>query len=226
MSEDLIRSTRYRLNIVDASAKLAQLGLNKGTAGNVSVRWDAGFLITPSGLPPYRIHPEDIVYIDMEGRAEGRCTPSSEWRIHRDVYLARPEVGAVVHTHSPFCTALAVARKSIPAYHYMIAKAGGSDIRCAGYGTFGSQELSDRAMEALEGRYACLLANHGMLAIGATLEAAMGLAVEVEELAEGYWRALQLGEPSCLSDAEIEAVLERFKTYGENVKRSAINPVR
>jgi L-fuculose-phosphate aldolase len=215
MTEPMIRTTRHRLNIVDASAKLVQLGLNKGTAGNISVRWDDGFLITPSGLPPQKFHPEDIVLMDMEGNAQGRRAPSSEWRFHRDLYVARPEINAVAHNHAPFCTALAVLHKTIPAYHYMVAKAGGRDIRCSGYATYGTQELSNLALVALEGRKACLLANHGMIATGTTLEAAMALAVEVEELAEGYWRALQIGEPFLLSDTEMDIVLEKFKGYGE-----------
>ena len=125
----------------------------------------------------------------------------------------------MVHTHAPFCVALAVLGRSIPPYHYMVAKAGGRDIRCGGYATFGTQELSDIAIQALDGRKACLLANHGMIATGATLDSAMALAVEVEELAEGYWRALQLGEPNILPDAEIERVLERFGSYGENAQK-------
>ena len=217
----MIRSTRHRLNIVDASAKLVQLGLNRGTAGNISVRWDDGFLITPSGLPPHKIHPEDVTYMDMDGNAQGRRDPSSEWRFHRDVYAARADVGAIVHSHAPFCTTLAVLHKSIPPYHYMVAKAGGRDIRCAGYATFGTQELSDHALAALDGRMACLLANHGMIAAGGALDAAMALAVEVEELAEGYWRALQVGEPILLPDAEIAVVLEKFKTYGEKFGKPA-----
>lgn len=219
MPEHPIRSTRHRLSITNASSRLVQLGLNRGTAGNISLRWDDGFLITPSGLPPQAIHPEDIVAMDMEGGVQGRRQPSSEWRFHRDIYVARPEVGAVVHCHPPFCVALAVLHKSIPSYHYMVAKGGGRDIRCAPYATYGTQELSDHALAALQGRKACLLANHGMIAVGATLDSAMSLAVEVEELAEGYWRALQLGEPVLLSDEEMDRVLVRFASYGENAQK-------
>lgn len=221
MSDKSTRSTRLRLDILDASAKMVRLGLNRGTAGNVSVRWKDGFLITPSGMPPHAIHPEDVVVMEMDGTSTGRAKPSSEWRLHRDVYAARPEIDAVVHCHPSFCVALAVLHRDIPPYHYMIAKAGGRDIRCSGYATYGTQELSDLAMTALDGRRACLLANHGMLALGKSLESAVDLAVEVEELAEGYWRALQIGEPVLLSDAEMDIVLEKFKTYGENAQSAS-----
>lgn len=215
-----IRSTRHRLGIIDAMLKLEKLGLNKGMAGNISVRWDEGFLVTPSGMAAPKVHPEDIVLMTLEGEADGRRKPSSEWRFHRDIYVSRPEIGAVVHTHAPFCTALAVLHKSIPSYHYMVAKAGGKDIRCAPYATYGTQELSDHVIKALDGRLACLLANHGMIATGPDLEQALALAVEVEELAEGYWRALQIGQPVILDDAEMDVVLEKFKGYGGNAQKA------
>ncbi len=221
MSESTIRSTTHRLSIIDAAARLEKLGLNKGTAGNISLRWNDGFLITPSGMPPQRLRPEDIVAVDMDGSPQGSRKPSSEWRFHRDIYRARPEVNAVVHGHPPFCVALAVLHKAIPPYHYMVAKAGGRDIRCAPYASFGTQDLSDFAMTALEGRKACLLANHGMIATGTSLDGAMSLAVEVEELAEGYWRALQLGQPILLSDEEMASTVERFAAYGETAQTGA-----
>lgn len=214
-----IRSTRHRLAIIDAMLRLEKTGLNKGMAGNISVRWDDGFLVTPSGMPARKVHPEDIVRMSMEGQPEGRRKPSSEWRFHRDLYASRPEIGAVVHTHAPFCVALAVLHKAIPAYHYMVAKAGGKDIRCAPYATYGTQELSDHVIKAMDGRLACILANHGMIAAGPDLEQALALAVEVEELAEGYWRALQLGQPVILDDAEMVIVLEKFKGYGVNAQK-------
>lgn len=216
----MIRSTIHRLSIIDAAVKLEKLGLNKGTAGNISLRWNEGFLITPSGMSPGRLHPEDIVVVDMDGVPHGCRKPSSEWRFHRDIYAGRPEVNAVVHGHPSFCVALAVLHKAIPPYHYMVAKAGGRDIRCAPYATFGTQALSDHAMKALDGRKACLLGNHGMIATGTSLDGAMSLAVEVEELAEGYWRALQLGEPILLSDEEMATIVERFASYGENAQAS------
>jgi L-fuculose-phosphate aldolase len=219
MSESTLRSTTHRLSIIDAAARLEKLGLNKGTAGNISIRWNDGFLITPSGMPPNRLHPEDIVAIDADGTPQGRRAPSSEWRFHHDIYAARADVNAVVHGHPPFCVALAVLHKDIPPYHYMVAKAGGRDIRCAPYASFGTQTLSDHATAALEGRRACLLANHGMIATGPSLDGAMSLAIEVEELAEGYWRALQVGTPFLLSDEEMAETVERFAAYGENAQR-------
>jgi L-ribulose-5-phosphate 4-epimerase len=220
MPEGTIRSARQRLAIVEAATKLVALGLNKATAGNISLRWDDGMLVTPSGVPPQVMHPDDIVFIDLEGQVQGARQPSSEWRFHRDIYASRPDVGAVVHCHAPFCVALAVLHRDIPPYHYMVAKAGGRDIRCAPYATYGTQALSDHALAALDGRKACLLANHGMIATGATLASAVTLAVEVEELAEGYWRALQIGEPILLDDEEMARVLKKFSAYGENAQKA------
>ena len=202
------------------------LGINRGKSGNVSARLrDAGFdgyLITPTGLPYATMRPADVVAMPIDGdevAARGERLPSSEWRFHRDIYRARPETAAIVHTHSPFATSLACLQKSIPAFHYMIAAAGGNDIRCAPYATFGTQGLSDHAVAALEGRRACLLANHGAIAIGVSLPAALALAAEVETLAEMYWRTLQIGEPVLLSDHEMEVVLAKFHTYGQTTRR-------
>jgi L-fuculose-phosphate aldolase len=158
---------------------------------------------------------DDVVAMSAEGVAHGSRQPSSEWRFHRDIYAARADVHAIVHTHSPFATTLACLGADIPAFHYMIAVAGGSDIRCAPYATFGTQQLSDHALRALQGRKACLLANHGMIAAGANLGGALALAVEVEALAEQYWRALQIGKPNLLSDDEMAIVLDKFRTYGQ-----------
>ena len=151
----------------------------------------------------------------LDGEARGALLPSSEWRFHRDIYAARADAHAIVHTHAPFATSLACLHRGIPPFHYMVAVAGGTDIRCAPYATFGTQALSDHAVAALAGRRACLLANHGMIAVGASLERALALAVEVETLAEMYWRALQIGEPVLLPDAEMDVVLEKFATYGQ-----------
>ena len=185
----------------------------------LSARWQDvacdGFLITPTGVPYAQTVPEQIVAMTLGGEARGTLRPSSEWRFHRDIYAARAEVQAIVHAHAPFATSLACLHRGIPPFHYMVAVAGGKDIRCAPYATFGTQELSDCALEALDGRRACLLANHGMIAIGPSLEQALALAVEVEMLAEMYWRALQIGEPVQLSDGEMDAVLEKFRTYGQ-----------
>jgi L-fuculose-phosphate aldolase len=212
-----------RFAVVDAAVKLAQQGLNRGTSGNVSMRWDEGFLITPSGMPPHKLVPDDVVYIDLDGNCRGRRRPSSEWRMHRDIYAAKPEVEGVVHGHPPFSVALAALQMPIPPYHYMVAKAGGRDIPCAPYATYGTQQLSDHALAALQARKACLLANHGMIAVGASLDSAMALAVEVEELAEGYWRALQVGQPVLLDDDEIARVLEKFSTYGEHAQTALVS---
>jgi L-fuculose-phosphate aldolase len=204
-----------REGVIATALGMNAVGLNRGKSGNVSVRIDAGFLVTPTGLAYESMRPDDIVAVAHDGRARGSRLPSSEWRFHRDIYAARAEVAAIVHAHSPFATTLACLGRDIPAFHYMIAVAGGNDIRCAPYATFGTQELSDRALRALEGRKACLLANHGMIAVGATLADALALAVEVEALAEQYWRALQIGEPMLLPDAEMAVVLEKFRTYGQ-----------
>jgi L-fuculose-phosphate aldolase len=159
--------------------------------------------------------PGDLVFMRMDGTWDGARKPSSEWRFHRDLYATRAEAGAVLHAHAPFATALACLRSDIPPFHYMIARFGGRTVRCADYATFGTQELSDAALAALEDRCACLLANHGMLVFGRDLRHALDLAVEFETLCEQYWRALQIGEPVLLSGAEMETVLEKFRTYGQ-----------
>jgi L-fuculose-phosphate aldolase len=207
-------SCDLRLAIIATARQMNALGINRGKSGNVSARIeDGGFLVTPSALPYDETDAEDIVRIDVEGKATGRRRPSSEWRFHHDIYAARPEVNAIVHTHSPFATTLACLDRGIPAFHYMIAMAGGNDIRCAPYATFGTQELSDHAVKALEGRKACLLAHHGQIATAESLKSALALAVEVETLAEMYWRALQIGEPGILDEREMRTVLEKFTTY-------------
>jgi L-fuculose-phosphate aldolase len=209
-----VKDTRaLRARIVATALEMNRLDINRGKSGNVSARTNAGFLITPSALPYDETKPDDIVAVGHGGEATGRRRPSSEWRFHRDTYAARPEVAAIVHTHSPFATTLACLDRGIPAFHYMVAVAGGTDIRCAPYATFGTQQLSDHVARALDGRRACLLAHHGMIALGVSLEAALALAVEVETLAEMYWRALAVGEPALLSDDEMRNVLQRFDRY-------------
>lgn len=207
-----------RQQIADAARRMNALGINQGTSGNLGVRVEGGLLVTPSGVAYESMAAEDIVAMDFDGGwscpAAGR-KPTSEWHIHRDVLASRPDVGAVVHTHAMFCTTLSCLRRDIPAFHYMVAVAGGSDIRCAPYATFGTKALSENALTALDGRKACFLANHGMLALGDSLEKALSLAVEVETLAAQYWRALQIGEPALLDQAEMSRVLEKFKTYGK-----------
>ncbi len=204
-----------RAAIVAACREMNRSGLNQGTSGNISVRAGAGMLITPSAMAYERMTPADIVPVAADGSvAEGAAAPSTEWRFHLDILRTRPEIGAVVHTHSTACTTLAIMGKGIPPIHYMIAAAGGPDIRCAPYATFGTAELSAHALAALEGRDACLLAHHGMIACGATLDRAMWLAVEVETLARQYLGCLPFGEPPLLDEAEIARVAERMKGYG------------
>ncbi|KFA93036.1 fuculose phosphate aldolase [Archangium violaceum Cb vi76] len=203
-----------REQMIATARRMNTSGLNQGTSGNLSQRVEDGFLLTPTGMDYDALVPEDLVLMRFDGSHEGRRAPSSEWRFHRDLLARRPEVGAVLHAHSMFCTTLACLRRGIPSFHYMVTTAGGADIRCAPYATFGTEELSHHAVEALEGRKACLLANHGMLALGKDLAGAFKLAVEVETLAAMYWRALQVGEPVLLDAEEMARVLEKFKTYG------------
>ena len=214
-----------REDVLATARAMNAAGINRGKSGNVSARlrnagFD-GFLVTPTGLPYATTTAEDLVAMTLAGDARGARLPSSEWRFHRDIYRAREDVAAIVHTHAPFCTTLACLGRGIPAFHYMIAVAGGSDIRCAPYATFGTQALSDHAVNALAGRRACLLANHGMIAAGETLAQALALAVEVETLAEMYWRALQIGEPVILPPQEMERVLEKFRHYGQQPEAAA-----
>jgi L-fuculose-phosphate aldolase len=203
-----------RRSIAEACRDMNALGINQGTSGNISVRWREGLLITPSGLPYERMTAEDIVPMQLDGACEHRLKPSSEWRFHCDIMKARADVGAIVHAHALYATAFAICRKDIPAVHYMIAAAGGPTIRCGAYASYGTAELSKIALAALEGRNACLLANHGLIATGPDLAKAMWLAVEVETLCRQYAAALQIGKPHILPDDEIARTLEKFKSYG------------
>jgi L-fuculose-phosphate aldolase len=212
-----------REQLLAITRKLHELGLNKGTSGNASVRDGNGLLVTPTGLEVEAMTPHDMVAMDLDGqlRAKGlnERKPSSEWRFHRDILQARPEINAVIHVHSMFATTMACLHKEIPAFHYMIAVTGGDSVRCAPYALFGSQALSDNALKALQDRRACLLANHGMITLGATLDEALDIAVEVENLCEQYWRALQIGEPSVLSEQQMAEVFQTFRGYGKWAKR-------
>jgi L-fuculose-phosphate aldolase len=213
-----------RTAIIAACKHMNAIGLNQGTSGNISVRLGDRMLITPSGVPYGEMAPEDLAAMSIEGDYgswDGPLAPSTEWRFHLDITRARAEVGAIVHAHSTFATALAIARKEIPACHYMIAAAGGSTIRCGTYATYGTKELSDAALQALEGRSACLLANHGMIATGPNLDKAMWLAVELETIARQYVVSLSIGGPVLLSDAEIAKVKEGFKSYGPRARDQA-----
>jgi len=203
-----------RQSIIDACLEMNASGINQGTSGNISVRHGPGMLITPSAIPYDRMHVDDIVWMGFDERIRGERKPSSEWRFHLDILGQRDDVGAVVHAHPTACTTLAIMEKGIPPVHYMIAAAGGRDIRCAEYATFGTPELSANALAALEGRNACLLAHHGMIAAGSSLDKAIWLATEVETLARQYLGCLPFGEPPLLSDEEIERNLALFAGYG------------
>ena len=203
-----------RQSVIDACLRMNQLGINQGTSGNISLRHDEGMLITPTSVPYETMQPEQIVFMGLDGSFDSSHRPSSEWRFHLDIFKARPEVNAVVHAHPPYATTLAIMGLEIPPIHYMIAVAGGDSIRCAPYATYGTAELSQHAVSALEDRFACLLAHHGMIAIGPSLSKAMWLAVEVETLARQYHGCLQIGTPPLLSKAEIKKVLGKIAGYG------------
>lgn len=204
-----------RRALVAAAREMSATGLSQGTSGNLSARTPEGFLITPSGVPYGEIEPEMMVPMDVQGGWNGDWKPSSEWRMHADIYRERPEAEAVVHTHSPHATAFSTLRQDIPAFHYMVAMAGGSTLRCADYATFGTQELSDAMLVALQDRKACLLANHGVICFENSVTRALWLAGEVEMLARQYILARQAGTPIVLDDEEMARVLERFKSYGK-----------
>lgn len=204
-----------RLEIIESCRAMNRLGINKGTAGNISVRHGDGFLISPTGIPYDKLQPEHVVAMNWDATYVGDVQPSSEWRFHRDILQARPDLNAVVHTHSTNATALSIMGLDIPAIHYVIAAAGGSNIRCAPYELFGTQELANRVIVALEGRRACLMAHHGVIAAHANIARALALAVTVEELATQYLLCLPLGQPPVLSEDQIAEVLVKFKTYGQ-----------
>jgi len=205
-----------RESVIEACRELTRRSLTHGTSGNVSLRRDENtFYISPTGMAYETLGPEDIPLMELGGRWYGRRRPSSEWRFHRDIFNSRSDVAAIVHTHSRFATALACHGRGIPAFHYMVAVAGGADIRCAPYRTFGTQALSDAAILALKDRRACLLGNHGLIAVGANLSAALSLAGEVENLAAQYCAALAIGEPCILDESEMRTVIEKFRHYGQ-----------
>ena len=202
-----------RRDLITTARAMNTIGLNQGTSGNLSARHGDAILITPSGLPYDRCRPEDIVRLQMDGTAEGRQKPSSEWRLHLDIYTTRPEARAILHAHPPWCTTLACLDKEIPPFHYMVAMAGGDTIRCAPYAVFGSRELSQNVHSALTDRTACLMSHHGMVCFAGNPEKALDLAVEVENLARIYCQALQLGEPSLLDSDQMNEVLAKFADY-------------
>jgi L-fuculose-phosphate aldolase len=209
-----------RESLIAAARSMSKLGINQGMAGNLSLRTASGMLITPSAIPYDEITPEQVALMPFGGDYGayiGPKRPSSEWRFHLDIMDARPEIGAIVHTHAPYATALAMARREIPACHYMIARFGGAPIRVAGYALFGTAELSDQVLAALRRRTACLMANHGLIATGPTLAEAMIAAVELESLARQYVISLTIGGPVLLSERELGAAIRQFATaYVEN----------
>jgi len=205
--------------IINTCLAMNSAGVNQGSAGNVSVRFDAGFLITPSGIAYDRLTRDDIVFVGPDGTHQGRLSPSSEWRMHRDIYASRTEAGAVLHAHSTFATSLSCLHKEIPAFHYMVGVAGGINIRCSDYALFGTQELSDTMLMALESRRACLLGTHGMICFHDNLDKVLRLAIEVETLARQYWYTCQAGDPVLLTEDQMSQVLEKFKHYGKQPKK-------
>ena len=215
MAHDMLRR-----KLINVTRDMTRLGLNQGRAGNASVRAGKGYLVTPTGMDGAALKPADIVEMDFEGTGRGKRAPSSEWRFHGDILETRPEFSAVLHAHPPHATALACLGKPIPAFHYMVAVAGGGDIRCAPYATFGTKALSRKVLAALEGRRACLLANHGMIACGGDLDAALTLAGEVETLARQYLLALMAGKPKLLRAKEMNKVVRLFESYGRQPEKA------
>lgn len=225
MSIAFIPSTLYyqghiskQAEVLNSARLLESLGLNKGASGNVSIRSVDGFLITPSGVTPSQMSAGDIVRMSMSGDTLSLGQPSSEWRFHRDIYAVRPEISAIVHVHSLAATAFSTLRRDLPPFHYMIAIAGGDAVRCAPYALFGTQLLSDLAISALDNRKACLLANHGLIAVGRDMEEAMAITIEVESLCAQFMLASQVGQPSILDPKQMAEVIEKFKTYGRQLK--------
>ena len=225
MSQDTERA--LRVEMVETCRRMNASGINQGTSGNVSVRLGEGFLLTPTSMPYERMQPDDLVLMRADGSYSGQHRPSSEWRFHRDILRARTDIEAVLHCHSVYATTLAVHHKPIPAFHYMVGVAGGTSIRCSGYATFGTQALSDYALQALDGHLACLLGQHGQISLGASLPRALALAVEVETLARMYVQALVLGEPPVLDDAEMGRVIEQMRrmSYGMAPDLDGVNDV-
>jgi L-fuculose-phosphate aldolase len=216
-----------RQQMVETCRKMNATGINQGTAGNLSVRSGDGFLVTPTSLPYEIMQPDDLIAMAFDGTYEGQRRPSSEWRFHRDILRTRTDVNAVLHCHSMYATTLAVHYKTIPSFHYMVAVAGGTTIRCAKYATFGTQQLSENALEALQGRSACLLGQHGQISLGKSPADALRLAIEVETLARMYVQALTLGEPPILSDEEMARVIEQMRrmSYGLPPDLEGVNDI-
>jgi len=207
-------TTQLRQQLIDTAVAMNTSGLNQGAAGNLSARYEDGFLITPSGMDYAGLSTNDIVWMDFDGQTQGTRKPSSEWRFHAAIYAHRAEANAVLHAHPVSCSTLACLGKGIPAFHYMVAIAGGRNIRCADYATFGTQELSENVIRALRDRKACLMAHHGLTCFEKDLPRALALAIEIEHLATVYGRILTIGEADILSVSEMEKVLKKFSSYG------------
>jgi L-fuculose-phosphate aldolase len=213
--EARVNETDQRQALVEHGRRMNDVGINQGKSGNLSVRLADGFLVTPSAIAYEAMQAEDVVKMRWDGTYDGKRRPSTEWRLHRDIYLQRKDASAIVHAHAMFATTLACLDREIPAFHYMVAMAGGDNIPCAPYATFGSQELSDATVAALDGRRACLMSHHGMIAFGDALSTAFSLALEVETLAAMYWRVLQVAPPTVLPGEEMVRVLAKFGSYGK-----------
>ena len=203
-----------RQQLIETAQRMNASGLNQGTSGNLSVRCDDGMLITPSGMDYGGLVNDDIVWMDLAGNCRGSRKPSSEWRFHAAIYAHRAEAQAILHAHPVNCAALACLGKGLPAFHYMVAIAGGKDIRCADYATFGTAELSDNVIKAMQDRKACLMEHHGLTCFAKDLPGALALAIEIEELAAVYSRILTMGDPVILDDEEMARVVEKFSSYG------------
>jgi len=204
-----------RQEIIATALAFNETGLSVGTSGNLSARTSQGFIITPTGISYESLSPNELVGMNLEGEIiSGELIPSSEWPFHKAIYWARDTINAVVHVHSTYATGVACTRQGIPAFHYMVAIVGGDSIRCAPYATFGTEELSKNAVTALRDRKACLLANHGLIAIGENVQSAFKMAQEVENLAKQYWISKQFAEPVILDNAEMTLNLGKFKSYG------------
>jgi len=212
-----MKNLEKRKEVIKYSIKLNTTNLSPLRSGNISVRSIEnsveGFLITPSGKKYDTLKEEDIVFVSNDGNHDTNLKPSSEWRFHKDIYLKKSDAKAIVHAHSPHASAVSAHRKDIPAFHYMIALAGGDSIKCAKYATFGTQELSDNIIDALENRKACLMSNHGQVAFGENLESAFELAEELENICHQYINTIKLGDPKILSSSEMDVILEKVKNY-------------
>lgn len=205
-----------RLRMAQVMKAMDERGLNRGTSGNVSARCGAAMLVTPSGVPANQLTPEQMVLVQLDGStAPGALKPSSEWRMHQGLLDRRPDINAVVHCHSRHATILACAGRPIPAVHYMVAVSGGTSVPVAPYATFGSPELAEAVVEALDGRYAALMANHGQIVVAPSLDFALAIAEEIEEQAAVYWGTLAIGGPTLLAEDEMHTILQRFKSYGQ-----------